>query len=67
MAKNGNWGGIVLILIGIAFLLSNLDLVDFGDLVRFWPVILIAVGLRMVIRDRNSGSGSASGPPPPPP
>ena len=67
MAKNGNWAGIVLILIGIVFLLSNLDIVDIDELVRFWPLILIAVGVRLVIRDRDSGSGPASGPPLPPP
>lgn len=67
MAEKGNWSGVVLILVGIAFLLANLDLVDFGELIRFWPLILIAVGLRMVIRDRRSGPGPESGPPPPPP
>ena len=57
----------MLIVIGIVFLLSNLDIVDIDALVRFWPLILIAVGVRLVIRDRDSGSGPASGPPPPPP
>lgn len=65
MARQGNWSGAILIVIGIVFLLSNLDLVDLGDLVRFWPLILIAVGARLVFGDRGSGSGSASGPPPP--
>ena len=67
MAQRGNWTGAVLILIGIVLLLSNLDIVDIDELVRFWPLILIAAGLRLVIRDRDSGSGPASGPPPPPP
>ena len=65
--QRGNWTGAVLIVIGIVFLLSNLDIVDIDALVRFWPLILIAVGVRLVIRDRDSGSGPASGPPPPPP
>ncbi len=67
MAQRGNWTGAVLILIGIVFLLSNLDIVDIHEFIRFWPLVLIAVGVRLVIRDRNPGSGPASGPPPPPP
>ena len=66
-AQRGNWTGAMLIVIGIVFLLSNLDIVAIDALVRFWPLILIAVGVRLVIRDRDSGSGPASGPPPPPP
>ena len=66
MARHDNWSGPILIAIGIVFLLSNLDLVDLGDLLRFWPLILIAVGARLVFRDRGSGSGPASGPPAPP-
>ena len=66
MARQNNWSGPVLIVVGIVFLLSNLDLVDLGDLVRFWPLILIAVGARLVFRDRGSGSGSSSGPAAPP-
>ncbi len=66
MKKNDNWAGIILILVGIAFLLSNLDLVDIGDFFRFWPLILIAVGARMLMQNRGAGSGPATGPPPPP-
>ena len=64
MAQKGNWTGVALILVGAAFLLMNLDIIDIGHLVRYWPVILIAVGLRLVIRDR--GPGPPSGPPSPP-
>lgn len=66
MARPDNWSGVVLIVIGVIFLLSNLDLVDLGDLLRFWPLILIAVGARLVFQNRGSGSGPAAGPPPPP-
>lgn len=66
MARPDNWSGVVLIVIGVIFLLSNLDLVDLGDLLRFWPLILIAVGARLVFQSRGSGSGPAAGPPPPP-
>jgi len=66
MARRDNWSGPILIVVGVVFLLSNLDIVDLGDLLRFWPLILIAVGARLVFRDRGSGSGPSSGAPPPP-
>lgn len=67
MAQQGNWAGAMLILIGVVFLLSNFDIVALRDVYRFWPLILIAVGVRLVIRNRTSGPGPAPGPPPPPP
>lgn len=66
MAERSGGTGVVLIVVGVAFLLTNLGIVDFHDLVRFWPLILIAVGVRMVLRGRNSGSGPELSPPPPP-
>ena len=66
MVERSGGSGVVLIVIGVALLLTNLGFVDFYDLVRFWPLILIAVGVRLVLRNRNSGSGPESSPPPPP-
>ena len=62
-----NWSGVALILIGLVFLLSTLDIVQLHDLARFWPVILIAIGVRMVIQHRQADSKPDSEPPPPPP
>ena len=59
--KNG-WAGWVLILVGVILLTDTLDLVPLGSLMRYWPVLLIAIGLRLVIR----GRGAAAPPPPPP-
>ena len=67
MARDKDWTGVVLILVGTAFLLNTLDLVDIGDMLRFWPLILIAIGLRLVIRDRRRGSPPPADAPPPPP
>jgi hypothetical protein len=39
---------IVLIALGVIFLLSNLDLLDFSRVLRYWPVILIAFGAYML-------------------
>ena len=67
MAREGSFGGAVLIVLGIVFLLANFDLVALGDLARFWPLILIAVGARLVFAGRGRGSGAPPGPPPPTP
>src|SRR5579883_2169739 len=39
---------IVLIALGVIFLLNNLDLLDLGRLLRYWPVLLIALGAYML-------------------
>lgn len=45
-------GGIILIVIGVLFLLGNLGMIPrFGELLyRYWPVILIAIGVAQVAR-----------------
>jgi len=37
-------GPVILILLGIVFLLNSLDVVRLRDIIRFWPVFLIALG-----------------------
>ncbi len=54
-------GPIVLIAIGVLYLLNSLDLIDFRQIGRFWPVILIVVGAYMLY------SRLAPGEPVPPP
>lgn len=77
MARNDqrgiSWGGIALIVIGTIFLLENFDLIRLRDVLRFWPLVLIAVGARLVLDSRQRGGGSSGGnrtdvqaPPPPP-
>jgi hypothetical protein len=39
---------VVLIALGVFFLLVNFDLVRFRDVIRFWPVFLIALGAYML-------------------
>lgn len=41
-------GPIVLIVIGVLYLLNTLDLVNFAQIARFWPVILIVAGAYML-------------------
>ncbi len=48
--------GLVLTAVGLAFLLDNLGLVDSWTILRFWPVILLAVGIRNLADARDRGS-----------
>jgi hypothetical protein len=41
--------GISLILIGIAFLLNNFNLIHLETLVRLWPIFVVATGLVMIL------------------
>lgn len=52
-------GAIILIVLGLLFMLHNLGF-WFFDLDRFWPIILIALGVWLFIR-RWSAAGSPSG------
>jgi hypothetical protein len=53
-------GPVVLILIGVVFLLDSLNLIEFREIGRFWPVILIVVGAYMLY---SRVSGRAEVPP----
>jgi TM2 domain-containing membrane protein YozV len=39
---------VLLIALGVLFLLINFDLIRFRDVIRFWPVFLIALGVYML-------------------
>ncbi len=45
----------VLIAVGLLFLLNNLDILRFGQIVRYWPIALIALGVYMLY-ERLSGT-----------
>src|SRR5205823_1604113 len=47
---------VVLIIIGVLFLLHNMGWFYFHWIGHLWPLILIAIGLRMVMRNRTAGS-----------
>jgi len=57
--RQGRWlGGVILIVVGSIFLLANLDLIDrdtLHQLWKFWPLILIALGIRILVRDERCG------------
>ena len=47
-------GAVILIVLGTVFLLSNLGWIPhLGALIaRWWPVILIVIGVHLLLRDR---------------
>ena len=47
--------GLLVITLGIVFLLDNLDFVESGRILRFWPVILIVAGARHLWEARDRG------------
>ena len=48
-------GAFVLIGLGVLFLLNEMNVVNFDRIWRFWPLVLIAVGIRVLIRRRGMG------------
>lgn len=53
--KNGFLIGILLILIGLLFLLNNLDLLDVSliEIVKvYWPIVLIWLGVDKLLRNK---------------
>ena len=51
---------VALIILGVVLLLRTLDLFDFEIVVRYWPVLLIALGLYLLY-SRFSGDGQREG------
>jgi hypothetical protein len=51
----------VLIAVGLIFLLNNLDIVRFSQILRYWPIALIALGVYMLY-ERISASERNAGP-----
>jgi hypothetical protein len=48
--------GVAIVAVGVALLLDNMGIYRFGELWRFWPVILIALGLSKLL-DSGAGGG----------
>ena len=62
--ENSPLWGWLLVGIGTLFLLDQFDLIRFGLLFeRFWPVLIIALGVQILLRGRLQKSASAKEPP----
>jgi hypothetical protein len=53
---------VFLIVLGVIFLLNNLDLIRFRDVARYWPVFLIALGVYMLYARITSTKDAPLGP-----
>lgn len=58
-SKERPLGPIILIVAGAIFLLNNFDLLPFYRIERFWPLVLIAIGVLM-LRNKLSGNNGRS-------
>lgn len=57
----GNFAALVLILVGVAFLVSNLGWLNFSmlEVLRvWWPVVLIVLGVAMFLMPRDKFDNS---------
>ncbi|RYZ97196.1 MAG: hypothetical protein EOP47_22260 [Sphingobacteriaceae bacterium] len=55
--KNNKWiTGLVLVLIGLAFLLNNLGYVDIHwyNIIRLWPVFLVIAGVNLILSGQHA-------------
>lgn len=58
MDRSNLAGGIILIVVGVMFLLSTLDVADFGDVIsRYWPMIVVLVGIPKLFSRETVWSG----------
>ena len=56
-------GALILIILGILFLLDNLGVANFGEMIStYWPIILILIGLRMFLRYGRHTSDTTDAP-----
>jgi TM2 domain-containing membrane protein YozV len=47
------WGGVVLIVIGGLYLLANLDVFEMARVARYWPALLVVVGIWLLKRHQD--------------
>lgn len=47
------WLGIIIVILGILFLLNNLGLLDFFEIRKYWPLLLVFFGIYIVSRNER--------------
>jgi len=47
------WGGVGLIVLGGVYLLDSFDLISFRKVMQFWPTVIIAAGVVLLMRSRE--------------
>ncbi len=44
------WTGILIIIVGVLFLLNNMGVLEILNIERFWPLVLIVIGLAIILK-----------------
>lgn len=52
----GRWGGVIVLLIGLFFLVNNLDYIEASEYISFWPVVLILIGISLLLRSKDKAN-----------
>ncbi len=53
MNKSENTTGLILIIIGVLFLINNFSEIEFS---KYWPVILIVIGVYKIYKSNENNS-----------
>lgn len=48
--------GIIIIFIGVVFMLDNLELIQAGSILRYWPALIVMYGVSIIIQARSNSS-----------
>jgi predicted membrane protein len=46
--------GLMIIAVGVVFMLDNLDIIYAGNIMRYWPAILVVFGISKALQSRNN-------------
>lgn len=50
--------GLIILALGVALLAHNFELVSFGELKKWWPMLVIALGVQWAVEGRNKLFGA---------
>ncbi len=53
--------GFIVILIGVLFTLDNLDIIDAGNYIRYWPVLLVVYGVSRLLQPTGTSGKMLGG------
>ena len=53
------FGSVLILVLGILFQLNNLDLLEFHQVLRLWPLLLIALGIHIMLSHQSSRKGGS--------
>jgi len=51
--NRGLWGGVALVMLGMIFLADSFGLFELSEVMRFWPILLIGIGIWLVAKHRD--------------